>query len=276
VKVAPKPWTARNRLVSALRNEHVRVAHRPGVGRGLFAKRGFVPGDYVASYQGRVIRRAEVFALTQSDVARFERISEYAIATPSGDHLFEDSEAPGAHLINHSCGPNTIWAGFERGAMLVRATRAIADGEEITIHYGWTGTKAAKEKSWHVCACGAPFCTGTIELRVEWVDEPEGSGTWLDEEEMARRFLADIVNDTDQHETVLLAYPKASVEMAFGAEVVSPVDPGAFLDKLEQAAQQAVDDALRWAAAGKPMSHRRLRQIVSSYHVPIAASALGS
>jgi SET domain-containing protein len=163
-----KPWTARNQIASALRNAHVRIG-QTGAGRGIYATRDFAIGECVASYHGRVIAREELAALHGSDRAQYDLVNEYAVATPSGGHLYpEDLNAIGAHLINHSCGPNAQWGEYERGALLVRATRPIAAGDEITVHYGWLGIKAAIEDRRHVCVCKAPYCTGTVELHVEW------------------------------------------------------------------------------------------------------------
>jgi hypothetical protein len=271
VRKAAKPWTERNRASSALRNEHVRIGQRQGVGRAIFAKRAFSPGECVASYHGRVFTHAELLTLSTSDRALFERVNEYAVGTPSGGRLFaEDADVTGAHLINHSCAPNAQWGEYERGALLVRAVRPIAEGEEITIHYGWVGIKAAMEKIWHVCACAAPFCVGTIELRVEWVNESEmEGGPFLPEEEVTRRLFADIMNDTDEHEELLFHYAKNSVSMTPGASVLSALDPGAFLDKVRGCADQAVRAALRARAAGKQASDRRLRQIAAAYGVAV-------
>jgi hypothetical protein len=270
-----QPWTARKRVVSALRNEHVRVEERPGVGRAVFAARAFSPGECVASYQGRVITRAQLAVLHGSDRPLFESVTEYAVSSSSGDFLYpENLDAAGAHLINHSCAPNAQWAEYERGALLVRATRPIAEGEEITIHYGWVGIKAAKEKNWHTCVCAAPFCVGTIELRVEWVEED--GGPFLAEEEIARRLFADIVNDTDDHEAVLLRYARGSSEMTpDGTTVPSSLDPGAFLDKLRGCAHAAVRAALHSRTLGKTVSDRRLRQIAATYGVPLEAERTG-
>ena len=263
-----KPWADRIRVASALRNEHVRIGERPGVGRAVFAARPFAVGECVASYQGRIVTRAALIELFTSDRALFERITEYGFVTPSGDHLFNDASVVGAHLINHSCGPNAKWAEWERGALLVRAVRPIAEGEEITTHYGWLGVKAAVEKNWHKCACSSPFCAGTIELRLEWWQGAQGAGPRLPEEEVVRRLLADIANDTDENEGLLLHYGQGgSLEMTLTAEVVAAIDPGAFLEKMEACARVAVRAALR--VREQRVSMRRLRQIAKAYHVSL-------
>jgi hypothetical protein len=262
-----KPWTARKQVAAALRNEH--VGTRQGVaGRGLFAARAFAPGDAIASYQGKVIARAELAALHGSDRTLFEYINEYAVATPSGGHLYaEDVTAVGAHLINHSCGPNASWAEWEQGALLVRATRWILAGTEITIHYGWVGVKAAMEKSWHTCLCGATGCTGTIELRLEWREDdanPLQGGPFLPPEEVERRLYADIVNGVDDHERLLLRYAKNSLECVVGATSVQGVDMDAYYAKLSAAAEAAIRRVL---LQGVKHSAPRLRKIANTYAV---------
>jgi hypothetical protein len=267
--VKQQPWAQKKRVALAMRSEHVRVGAREGVGRGLFATKAFAAGDAVTAYRGRVISGDELTALFQADKARFDHVNEYIVATPSGGFLYpDDLAAPGAHLINHSCGPNAKWGEWEHGALIVRAVKPIAEGEEITVHYGWIGVKAAKEKSWHTCKCGAPCCAGTIELRVEWVDDEtdlDAGGPLLSEEEVGMRFLADIVNDTDEHETLVRTYQRDSHKATPGATILQGIDPETFFEKLRAAAEAAVYAALHTEIGAKRKSDRRLRQIMMRY-----------
>src|ERR1039458_2895698 len=120
-----KPWTERKQIVSALKNEHVRIGERTLPNgtrlRGLYALADFTPDDYVTSFHGRIISREQLVVLHKTNRALFDNITEYAVWSDSGrGHLYpEDIGAPGAHLINHSCAPNTEWAQHERGAMLI-------------------------------------------------------------------------------------------------------------------------------------------------------------
>ncbi len=275
MKPSMKPWTERTQIASALKNEHVRIGERelPGGGRlrGLYALKDFAFGDYVASFHGRVIAREKLMALRETDRALFETISEYAVwNSKARGHLYpEDVGRIGAHLINHSCGPNTKWAQIERGALLARALKPIAAGEELTTFYGWVGMKAAMEKSWHPCACGAPFCAGTVELYVEFDDHGDGTGgPYLSPEEAGRRLLADIMNDTDAHEALLYRYADESHTMTHGTEILTRVDPIAFAEKLREGAHAAVATARRLQATGRALSERRLGQIVRDHKVP--------
>lgn len=268
-----KPWTQRKQIASALRNEHVRIGERTlptgDALRGVYATTDFAADDYVASYHGQIISREALFALHDSARERFQHINEYAVLAPSGGHLYQpDVASLGAHLINHSCGPNADWAHDEHSAVLVRAIKPIARGEEITIHYRWLGIAAAISKRWHPCACEAPFCTGTIELRVEMLDHGDGTGgPYLPPEEVSTRLLADIVNDARANESLLRQYARHSLDMIHGAEVRARLDPVAFADKLREGAHVAVLVAQRLLAAGRPISERRLRQIARTFEV---------
>ncbi|CAF3460357.1 unnamed protein product [Rotaria socialis] len=71
-------------------------------------------------------------------------------------------------LFNHSCDPNCGFGGEEEE--LVVAIRDIAEGEELTYHYGlmdsensfWVGL---------ICRCGAKICNG--ELKFNWWRDPK-------------------------------------------------------------------------------------------------------
>ncbi len=268
-----KPWTKQRQIAAALTNADVRIGERvlpDGTRlRGLYAARAFAPDDYVASFHGQVISRAMFAGLHSTDRARFEKVAEYALGTPEDGHLMpDDLDALGAHLINHSCGPNTKWGHTERGARLVRAIRPVAAGQELTVHYGWLGIKAAHEGSWHPCACDAPMCVGTIELRVEMIREGDTGGPRLAPEEVAARLLADILNDTDAHEALLCRYGTDSMDLFIGAEVISRLDPVAFFNKLRGGARTAILKALALKAQGRAVSERRLHQIMRTYRLP--------
>lgn len=270
-----KPWVEHKRVAEALANAGVRVGERQllsgGTLRGLYAARDFACHEPVASFHGRRILRRDVEALHETDLALFELVTEYAIATPERDaHLYpDDLSVPGAHLINHSCAPNCKWAEWVRGAMVVRTRRRIASGEELTAFYGWLGVKAAYEAKSHPCACGAPYCAGTIELGVEYValDERWG-GPNLPPEEVSRRFLADIVNGVDVHEWLMRRYERESASMLIGAKSLRGVDPGAFMAKLRVGARDAVSRA-RCMALPSRASEARLREVARTYGVPL-------
>ena len=274
---AMKPWTAKKQIARALANEDVRIGEREtptGKLRGLYAKRAFGAGDYVASFHGKVVTRERLFELHKEDRVLFDRVNEYAVlSTELGGHLYpEDLDRVGAHLINHACGPNAVWAEIAHGAMLVRALRPIAEGEELAIHYGWLGVKAAYEGKRHACACASPFCCGTVELYVELVEDDDGKGgkvggPLLPPEEVSRRFFADVCNDTDANEGLLWKYAKESASLLHDTKVLYGIDPVAFFEKLRAGAEVALRAARMAAHDGRVMSARRVRAIEQRYEV---------
>ena len=272
--MSAQPWTSKNRLARALANADVRVGPSPSGGRGLFTTRPLSPGDPACSYRGGTeISRARLAELHASDRALFERVNEYAVATPSGGHLYApDLGAVGAHLINHSCGPNVRWAEWERGSLVVRALKRIPVGEELTVHYGWLGVKAAHDRLWHECRCGARLCAGTVELRLEWLEDPEDPnviGTSLPVDEAARRFAADIVNATDRHEALLRDYAANVGEMLIGSTEKRAFDWTVYARKLQAGARAALDLCAPLADRFGPESMRRMVQIAERYQLNI-------
>ena len=65
----------------------------------------------------------------------------------------------GAEYINHSCEPNLI-SRIVKGHILYFALRDIKRGEELTIDYHFS-----PDVDKVPCACGAPACRGTINLK---------------------------------------------------------------------------------------------------------------
>lgn len=267
-----QPWIEGRALARALQNLDVRAGERAlpdgGTLRGLYAAKGFAPSDAVCAYQGDVVSLAELEELAKMDPPKFDRVSEYGVQRSDefgAGFLFCDSDVPGAHLVNHSCGPNARWAEAARGAILVRALQPIAAGEEVTIHYGWLGLRAAVEGKRHACRCAAPYCAGTIELAVEAERRAEFLSTRLPVEEVCNRLVADVANDVDAHEGMLLAYPRGCEQRFIGADS-GRFDLEAYFDKLRAGAILAVARLAQLYTSGSVRgSARRLEQIGERY-----------
>ena len=270
-----KPWTEKKAVLSALANEGVRVGERtlPSGARlrGLYAARNFAPGDWVASFSGRVISRAELFALHDADPALFALVNEYGVATKDGGHLYPpDPSALGGHLANHACGPNATMSGrWERGALLLQAERPISAGEEVTVHYHWTGVKAATEgRAPTPCACQSARCCGTIELALEAHEEKDADGgvtlaLFLPPEEVENRIAADVVNAARANEATILQYARNAHLMFSRGEARRA-------SWADEALLGRIADAVRAAAAaglgrGAARSHARLAELVGRY-----------
>jgi uncharacterized protein len=119
-------------------------------GRGLFTTEPIAAGEIVAVKGGHIVTTAGLHRLP----ARLQN-SEIQIA--DGLHLVALTEAeyePVMLFINHSCEPNT---GFAGNVVLV-AMRDVAAGDELTTDYAMFDDSAETMD----CHCGTPSCRGVI------------------------------------------------------------------------------------------------------------------
>ena len=128
-------------------------------GRGVFARRRFVPGDVVVPYapRQRKVPATSPEARTAADTK---------LTLLSGDDvIIPDTSVPGGWLCNNSCEPNaTLYASGE-GRIVCRS--AIAPGEEVTIFYGWVSEDEPRRDP---CRCGSSRCRGFINFDVKSTD----------------------------------------------------------------------------------------------------------
>jgi SET domain-containing protein len=118
-------------------------------GRGLFARSDIPEGTDIVEYAGpRVSVEAGKRMAEEGNVYIFQANRREFIDGSVAWNL--------ARSANHSCAPNaqSVKVG---GAIWLRATRAIAKGEEITYDYGYAFRDAPT-----ACRCGAPPCAGVI------------------------------------------------------------------------------------------------------------------
>ena len=112
--------------------------------KGVFARREFVPGDFILRRRhGRIVDAAGIGALSPEDQVHLCELgwNRFAVLLP-----------PGAYL-NHSCDPNAMRSGVK-----VFAWTRIGAGDEITIDYR---LNAFDGDSWP-CECGSASCSGTV------------------------------------------------------------------------------------------------------------------
>jgi hypothetical protein len=129
-------------------------------GRGVFATKDIAPGTIIGDYIGKVIKTAEEDTTEGDEGLYLMYYHDYASLYP------EDINAPGIHLLNHSCTPNT-WMYTYYGHTLFFALRHIFKGEEITVSYLLGPKEDCDEPCKHDCHCGSEFCTGTMHLSKE-------------------------------------------------------------------------------------------------------------
>lgn len=276
MKQNAQPWKQSNANKRAISNEMVRIGTRELPSgkqlRGIYALQDFKPGDVVCSYHGQFVRVPDLAKIRDDNPAKFEMITEYGVwGRMAGTILYPtDIDALGAHLINHSCAPVADWKGYHGSVMIVRATKPIESGQEITIHYGWAGLKAAMEKNIHPCNCGARMCCKTIELKVDWLkqERPDGKVGWgprLGVDEMALRLVADMTNDTNAHEDLLIRYPTEAKRAYLGAVQVSQFDGQGYAEKLIEAADIAIKFIRKVQSEGVEIAPVRVHQIEARY-----------
>jgi hypothetical protein len=122
------------------------VARRAGAkGMGVFARRGFAPGEFIFRRRhGRIVVAADVARLSEEERRHLCELDfdRTAVLLPPGCYL------------NHSCEPTAM-----RHGVKVFAWRPIEQGQEITVDYR---LNAFDEDERWVCLCGSASCTGEV------------------------------------------------------------------------------------------------------------------
>jgi SET domain-containing protein len=123
-------------------------------GRGVFARKRFLPGDVVTPYAPKQRRLA--LDDPEADAAAETKLT---LISEARFVIVPDTSVPGGWLCNHSCAPNA--AIYSDGAGRIQCQRTINPGEEVTIFYGWV---TLNEPERDPCRCGAKACRGFINF----------------------------------------------------------------------------------------------------------------
>lgn len=119
-------------------------------GRGVFARREFLPGETVFRVMGKRItcnEDDEMDDRTRANTYRYDADTYISPAGRVGD------------LLNHSCAPNAKVVRDGAKLLIVAALR-IPAGEEVAIDYS---TILGADDVWEMrCNCGAKNCRGII------------------------------------------------------------------------------------------------------------------
>jgi uncharacterized protein len=127
-------------------------------GRGAFATRDIEAGERIIEYSGERILKSE------GDRRYGDAI--YTALFELDAKTFIDGSIGGndSRFINHSCAPNCEAVGW-RGGVMIKASKRIRAGDELTYDYGLPrdpAVEAAEEEAQYPCRCGARTCRGTI------------------------------------------------------------------------------------------------------------------
>lgn len=118
-------------------------------GKGSFATRDIVKGEFITILKGKPVRKEEYPSICQTDNLSLD--DPLQIQT----HLFLILE-PSSKAINHNCDPNVCI----RDESSVYARRDIKKFEEITYDYS---TTVGLNEDWKMeCCCGAAQCRHVI------------------------------------------------------------------------------------------------------------------
>jgi uncharacterized protein len=129
-------------------------------GKGGFATRDIKRGERIIEYIGDRITHRE--ASERYDDDAMGRHHTFLFAVNSRVCIDGDRPANIARFINHSCEPNCE-AIAEKSRVFIRATRAVAAGDELFYDYAYeTDLTAEEARTLYPCKCGSSKCRGTI------------------------------------------------------------------------------------------------------------------
>jgi uncharacterized protein len=128
------------------------LAVRPSAidGLGVFAAQAIAAARKIGEIRGESISVDDA----RIRATRTQRIMIVELS-PKRAIDFSKSSDP-MRYTNHSCRPNAR-LDISQGRVEFYALRAIAPGEEITVHYGETHHRGQL-----ACRCGAPGCSGRL------------------------------------------------------------------------------------------------------------------
>jgi hypothetical protein len=123
-------------------------------GRGLFARKQTPAGTILADYLGKVISPEDDIESNHGGLYGLCWRDDFCI-------LPDVISQNGAHLINHSCMPNTTLYPY-KGHILFVTTRNVFPNEEFTVSYVIEPDVCEDSICNHACFCGTPLCKGTM------------------------------------------------------------------------------------------------------------------
>ncbi|MGD0679923.1 MAG: SET domain-containing protein [Polyangiaceae bacterium] len=170
-----RPWQEANKYKQVIQHQWIEIRETER-GRGIFSTVAHPKGTLVAAFVGQPITIPLFRTKEEAEAFEKSKDGEYAVtyAWDAGKNVYRavrpDPDKIGGHLANHSCNPNAKITELYRGALMMRATRPVQAGDEITIDYHWQRPAPIP------CLCGSDPCTGNIGLTYTLVDVPVGDG----------------------------------------------------------------------------------------------------
>lgn len=182
-------------------------------GRGVFAQKDISAGTIVGDYLGKVISTADETKYEEDYGLYLMYYHKRATIFP------KDINAPGIHLINHSCIPN-LWMYTYKGHTLYFAIRHIFAGEELTTAY-LLGPDETCDPCPHICICESKNCTQTMHADPKLFDTWDAFNTKVAKQ--TKREPVSPGKDLPKLATYPPTIPDAPVYPLFGSAVKPPL-----------------------------------------------------
>lgn len=116
-------------MTHAINDDKVIVRNSDIHGSGIFAACIISPDELVMVITGEVIDEKECIRREEED--------NNVYIFWNGDNYIDTSSTEKIRYINHHCSPNCYVADGDETTLLLKAARAISEGEELTIDYGY-------------------------------------------------------------------------------------------------------------------------------------------
>lgn len=141
---------SKNRMRLTMQEKRELAVKKSRNGRGIFARRNFLPGETIFEVTGAFVTCNEDDDMDEETRANTYRYDEDKYISPQGRM---------GDFLNHSCEPNAKVVKKD-GRLFIVAIVAVAKGEEVVIDYS---TITAPDDSWEMqCNCGTSKCRGII------------------------------------------------------------------------------------------------------------------
>lgn len=135
-------------------------------GRGLYASRDIRKGERILEYVGEKVTKAESEKRGNDLMADAKKTgggAVYMFILNKTHDIDGNVDYNDARLMNHSCDPNCE-AEIIRGRIWYMAIKNIAEGEELSLNYGF----ALENWEDHPCRCGTVRCVRYIVAEEYW------------------------------------------------------------------------------------------------------------
>jgi hypothetical protein len=196
-----RPWQEAKKYKQVLAHQLIEIRNTER-GRGIFSLVDHKKDEAVAAFTGKAITIPTFDSEEAEEAFSKSADGEYSMSYAWDDArnaylaISPDPATIGGHIANHSCDPNASVREKYRDALILRATRAIKAGEEITIDYHW------QRRALIPCICGSDPCTGNIGLTYTLAYVPGEDGAIQTYLNFDRRQIVKLLQVAESHRNI--------------------------------------------------------------------------